>query len=253
MLSSLSLEGKVALVTGATKGLGYGMARGLAQAGADLVVVSRNQDDCERVAAEIEKEGRRALAQATDLRDLSRIDLLVEKVVQEFGSIDILVNNAGAASTGLPEQVTEEEWDFVLDLNLKGAFFTAQRVGKQMIAQRRGKIINVASVFGFVGDTNLVAYCASKGGLLLMTRSLALAWARHNIQVNAVAPGYIETEMNAEALQTEKVFKHIMNKTPAKRLGQVEDVVGAVVFMSSPAADYMTGQSIVVDGGWLAH
>ena len=253
MLSSLSLEGKVALVTGATKGLGYGMAHGLADAGADLVVVSRSQDDCEKVASEITKKGREAFPQSADMRDLSSIDSLVEKTVQQFGRIDILVNNAGTAITKPPQEITEAEWDFVLDLNLKGAFFAAQRIGKQMIKQNSGKIINVASVFGFVGDGNILAYCASKGGLILMTKSLALAWARYNIQVNAVAPGYIETEMNTEVLNRDNVFKHLMNNTPVKRLGKVEDVVGAVVYMSSPASDYMTGQSIVVDGGWLAH
>ncbi len=253
MLSSLSLEGKVAVVTGATKGLGYGIAHGLAAAGADLVIVSRHQKDCEKVASEIEAVGRQALPQASDMRDIASIDLLVEKTINRYGRIDVLVNNAGTAVTRAPEQVTEEEWDAVLDLNLKGAFFTAQRVGQQMIQQQHGKIINVASVFGFVGDGNIVAYCASKGGLILMTKSLALAWARYNIQVNAIAPGYIETEMNTDVLNQEKVFKHLMKNTPAKRLGKVEDVIGAVVYMSSPAADYMTGQSIVVDGGWLAH
>ncbi len=253
MLSSLSVQGKVAVVTGATKGLGYGMAHGLADAGANLVIVSRNQDDCEKVSREIEKKGRQALPKSADMRKLDSIDSLVEEVVRQFGQIDVLVNNAGTAVTKTPEKMTEEDWDFVLDLNLKGAFFTAQRVGSQMIKQKHGKIINVASVFGFVGDGNVVSYCASKGGLILMTKSLAIAWARHNIQVNAIAPGYIETEMNTDVLNQEKVFKHLMNNTPAKRLGQVEDVVGAVVFMSSPASDFMTGESIVVDGGWLAH
>lgn len=252
MLSSLSVQDKVVVVTGATKGLGYGMAHGLADAGANLVIVSRSQDDCEEVALEIEKKGCRVLPKSADMRELDSIDALVDEAVRQFGRIDVLVNNAGTAVTKPPEKMTEEDWDFVLDLNLKGAFFTAQRVGNQMIKQEHGKIINVASVFGFAGDGNVVSYCASKGGLILMTKSLAIAWARHNIQVNAIAPGYVETEMNSDVLNQEKVFKHLMNNTPMKRLGQVEDVVGAVVFMSSPASDFMTGETVVIDGGWLA-
>lgn len=253
MIPSLSLENKVALVTGATKGIGKGIAMGLAQVGADLVIVSRNQQDCERVALEIEEMGRKALPCAADMRNLNSIDNLVDAAVKEYGKIDILINNAGTAVTKPPENMTEEEWDFVLDLNLKGAFFTAQKVGKQMIKQGYGKIINVASIFSYVGDANIVSYCASKGGLLLMTKSLALAWARYNIQVNTVAPGYVETELNSEVLNQEKVFNHLMRNTPARRLGRVDDVVGAVIYLASPASDFMTGQSIVIDGGWTAH
>ncbi len=253
MLADFSLEGRVAMVTGATKGLGLGIARGLAEAGADLVIVSRSQKDCETVAAEMKNKGRFALPCAADLRELSSIQELVKVAVEKFGRIDILINNAGAAVTKPPEDMKEEDWDFVMDLNLKGAFFTAQQVGMQMINQQYGKIINVASIFGFVGDGNVVSYCASKGGLVLITKSLALAWARHNIRVNAIAPGYITTELNKDTLNQEKVFNHLMKNTPAKRLGEVKDVVGATVFLASSASDYMTGQCIVMDGGWLAH
>lgn len=252
VLMKFSLKGKVAIVSGATKGLGYGMSRALAGAGADLVIVSRNKRDCERVAAEIKDMGRLALPVAADIRDLSMIDTIVNETVNHFKKIDILINNAGAAVTKPPEQMDEGEWDHVVDLNLKGAFFMAQRVGKQMIRQKHGKIINVASAFGFIGDGNLVSYCASKGGLLQMTRSLAVAWARYNIQVNAIAPGYIQTDINKKVLAQEKVLNHLLRKIPARRLGAVDDLLGAVVYMSSPASDYMTGQTVVVDGGMIA-
>lgn len=251
--ANLALEGKVALVTGATKGIGYGIAKGLAEAGANLVIVSRNQQQCEKIAGEIMETGRDALAFAADLRQLASIKAMVEAAVAHFGRIDILLNNAGAAVTKPPEAFSEEDWDFVLDLNLKGAFFTAQQVGLQMIKQKQGKIINIASIFGFVGDGNIVSYCASKGGLILMTRALAMAWARYNIQVNALAPGYIVTEMNKETLSQDKVSQHLIRNIPVRKLGEVSDLVGAVVYMSSSASDYMTGQSIVIDGGWIAH
>lgn len=249
----MTLNGKVALVTGATKGLGYGIAKGFAEAGANLIIVSRKQSECEKVADEITAMGREALPYAADLRSLDSIKELVTAAVNRFQRIDILVNNAGAAVTKPPEAFTEEDWDYVLDLNLKGAFFTSQQIGLQMIKQKSGKIINVASIFGFVGDGNIISYCASKGGVIQMTKSFALAWARHNIQVNAIAPGYINTELNRETLNQEKVHQHLMRNTPARRLGEVSDLVGAAVYLASSASDYMTGQSMIIDGGWTAH
>ena len=253
MLTEFLLKDKIAVVTGATKGLGRGMAQGLAGAGANIVIVSRNQHECDAVASELQDQGAVSFAYAADLRDLASIKELVGAVVNHFGRIDILVNNAGVAVTKAPEAVTEEEWNFVMDLNLKGAFFTAQQVGLQMIKQQYGKIINIGSIFGFVGDGNIVSYCVSKGGIIQMTKSLALAWARHNINVNVIAPGYIETELNKETINAEKVFTRLIRNTPLRRLGEVKDIVGAAMFLASAASDYMTGQSIVIDGGWVAH
>jgi NAD(P)-dependent dehydrogenase (short-subunit alcohol dehydrogenase family) len=252
LLTDFMLTDKVAIVTGATKGLGLGIAHGLAEAGAKVVVVSRSQADCNKVAEELRKMGAVSLPYAADLRELDSIKGLVEATLDRFGRIDILINNAGVAITKSPESMTVEEWDFVMDLNLKGAFFAAQQVGLQMIKQQCGKIINIGSIFSFVGDGNIVSYCASKGGLMQMTKSLALAWARYNVSVNAIAPGYITTELNMETLNQEKVLSHLMKNTPARRLGEVKDIVGAAVFLASSASDYMTGQSIVLDGGWLA-
>jgi NAD(P)-dependent dehydrogenase (short-subunit alcohol dehydrogenase family) len=253
VLTEFLLKDKIAIVTGATKGLGRGMAQGLAGAGANVVIVSRNQQECDAVARELQEQGMMSLAYAADLRNLDSIKELVGAVVNHFGRIDILINNAGVAVTKSPEEVTEEEWSFVMDLNLKGAFFTAQQVGLQMIKQQYGKIINIGSIFSFVGDGNVVSYCVSKGGIIQMTKSLALAWARHSINVNVIAPGYIKTELNKETINTEKVFNHLIKNTPLRRLGEVKDIVGAAVFLASAASDYMTGQSIVIDGGWVAH
>jgi len=251
-IPTFDLKGKVAIVSGATKGLGYGMTIGLAQAGADIVVVSRTPGDCEKVAAEIKKMGRKALPAPTDVSSYDAIQKLVDAAVDEFGRIDILVNNAGTAVTRPAENLTEEEWDQVININLKGVFLLAQAVGKQMIKQKGGKIINVSSIFGFVGDKAVLPYLASKGGVLQLTRGLALEWAKYNIQVNAVAPGYVMTPMNEKELSQEKIYNYITGKIPMRRLGKVEEIAGAVVFLASEAANYVTGTAIAVDGGWLA-
>ncbi|MFZ7104565.1 MAG: SDR family NAD(P)-dependent oxidoreductase [Peptococcaceae bacterium] len=246
------LSNKVAIVTGATKGLGYGMALGLAQAGADVVVVSRTPADCRKVAAEIADLGRDPLALPTDVSKPESIENLVNSTLEKYGKIDILVNNAGTAVTQKAEDLTEEDWDRVVDTNLKGVFLLAQAVGKEMIKQNRGKIINIASIFGLVGDKSVLPYLASKGGVLQLTRGLALEWARYNIQVNAVAPGYVMTPMNEKELRDEKVYNYITKKIPMRRLGEIGDIAGAVIYLASDAANYVTGSTIAVDGGWLA-
>ena len=249
---SFDLTGKVAIVTGATKGLGYGMAMGLAQAGADIVVVSRTAKDCEAVAQEIEAMGRRALAAPTDVSNSASIQELVQKTVEKFGKVDILVNNAGTAVTKKAEDLSEEDWDWVLDINLKGVFLLAQEVGKVMIQQKRGKIINISSIFGSVGDKAVLPYLASKGGVNQLTKGLALEWSKHNIQVNAVAPGYVLTPINEKELTQEKVYNYITGKIPMRRLGEAHEIAGAVIYLASEASNYVTGATIAVDGGWLA-
>jgi NAD(P)-dependent dehydrogenase (short-subunit alcohol dehydrogenase family) len=252
VMPSMSLKDKVAIVTGSTKGIGNGIAFGLAQAGANIVVVSRNQDDCNRVAGEIAQLGVQTLPVAADVTKMEAITNLVERTLDKFGRIDILINNAGTALTKRAEEITESDWDRVVDVDLKGVFFCAQAVGKQMIKQKRGKIVNVASMLGLVGDRQVLPYCVSKGGVIQMTKALALEWARYDIQVNSLCPGYVITPMNEADLRNEKISAHITRKIPMRRLGEVEDMVGAAVFLSSEAANYMTGQSIVVDGGWTA-
>lgn len=247
-----NLKGKVALVTGSTKGIGRGIVGSLASAGADVVVVSRNQEDCNRVADEIKRHGNDALPVAADLTDLDAIEKLVEKTVRHYGRIDILVNNAGASLTKRAEEITEADWDRILNIDLKSVFFCAQIAGRQMIAQKSGKIINVASILGLVGDRQVLPYCVAKGGVIQMTKALALEWAKYNIQVNTICPGYVITPMNEADLKDEKIFNHIIRKIPMRRLGDVDDMVGAVNFLASQATNYMTGQSLVIDGGWTA-
>lgn len=246
------LKDKIAIITGSTKGIGRGIIEGMALAGAKVVVVSRSQEDCDRVAAEIRESGGNALSVAADLTDLNAIKDLVEKSIAHYGRIDILVNNAGTAITKKAELLTEADWDHVLNIDLKAVFFTSQAVGHQMISQKSGKIVNVASIMGLVGDRQILPYCVAKGGVIQMTKALSLEWARHNIQVNALCPGYVITPMNEADFRNEKILDHVIGKIPVRRLGQVPDMVGAAVFLASPAADYMTGQNIVVDGGWTA-
>jgi len=246
------LTNKVAIVTGSTKGIGRGIVEALARAGADVVIVSRNQDDCNKVAEKIKEFGHDALPVAADVTNLSAIEELVKKVTVHYGKIDILINNAGSAITKKAEDITEADWDRVLNVDLKGVFFCAQAVGRQMIIQKYGKIINLASILGLVGDRQVLPYCVAKGGVIQMTKALALEWAKHNIQVNAICPGYVITPMNEADLKNEKIYNHIIKKIPMRRLGEISDMVGAAVFMSSNAADYMTGQALVLDGGWTA-
>jgi NAD(P)-dependent dehydrogenase (short-subunit alcohol dehydrogenase family) len=251
-LPTFSLNGKVALVTGSTKGIGYGIALALAQAGADLVIVSRNQADCDRVANEVRSIGRRAIGVATDVTQNDQVQSLVEKTIAEYGRIDILVNNAGTAITKRAEDLTEADFDRVVALDQRAVFFVAQAVGRQMIKQGGGRIINVASILGLVGERQVLPYCVAKGGVIQMTRALALEWAKYNVNVNALCPGYVITPMNEADLKNEKIYNHLIKNIPMRRLGQVEDMVGAAVFLASDAASYMTGQCLVIDGGWTA-
>ncbi|MFY9175426.1 MAG: glucose 1-dehydrogenase [Peptococcia bacterium] len=244
------LTGKVAIVTGATKGLGRGMAEALAQSGANIVVVSRTPKDCENVAKELAELGVQTLAQPCDVTKKESIEELVAKTVEKFGKIDILVNNAGTAVTKPALELTEDDWDWVVNTNMKSIFLLSQAVGKHMAEQKSGKVINIASMFGLVGDKNVLPYLASKGGVVQMTRGLALEWTKYNIQVNAVAPGYVITAINEKEFQEEKVYNYITGKTPMRRIGKVEEVAGIVVYLASEASNFTTGAVYTVDGGW---
>ncbi|MCL5736579.1 MAG: glucose 1-dehydrogenase [Actinobacteria bacterium] len=253
------LHGKVALVTGSTRGIGYGIARSLASQGADLVVTSRSQTDCDAIAEELRSfgapgiRGPRVLPQAADVASRATIERLAEEAISAFGRIDILVNNAGTACTKPAEELTEEDWDLVIDVDLKGVFLTSIAVGRKMIAQRSGKIINIASMLGLVADRQILPYCVAKGGVIQMTRALALEWAKHNIQVNALCPGYVMTAMNEQAMKdNERIRAHILDSTPMRRLATIDELTGAVAFLASDASNYMTGQTLVIDGGWTA-
>jgi len=252
MLEELSLAGKVAIITGSTKGIGRGIAGALARSGADVVVTSRSQADCDAVAEELRRHGGQAIGVRADVTGMADVEQLVQRTVDAFGRIDIFVNNAGTAITKKAEDLTEEDWDRVISVDLKAVFFCAQQAGRQMIKQGGGKIINIASILGLVAEKQVLPYCVAKAGVLQMTKALALEWARYNIQVNAICPGYIVTPMNSAELRQEKVFSHIVSKIPMKRLGEVSDLSGAAVLLTSGASDYMTGQVITIDGGWTA-
>ena len=246
------LAGRVAIVTGASKGLGYGTALALADAGADVVVTSRALERVEPVAAEIRAMGRQALPLALEVRSLDSVEAMVEATLERFGRIDILVNNAGI---NIPEpalEVSEEHWDRVLDTNLKGLFFCAQQVGRAMLRQGQGKIINVGSQMGFVGGKLRAAYCSSKGGVVQLTKALAIEWSPHGVNVNGVAPTFLRTPFTAPMFEDRDFYEEVVGNILFGRLGEVEDVLGAIVFLASPASDLITGHTILVDGGWTA-
>lgn len=251
-MDRFSLKNKVALVTGGNRGLGKGIAFALAQAGADVAIVGRDEEKNKQVVEEIQQLGRKAVSFSVNLSNISEIRNLVDHVVSQFGKIDVLVNNAGVSHTQAALEIEEENWDMVMDLNVKTLFFCSQAVARIMKDQGFGKIINMASVAGAVGDVGISPYTASKAAVINLTRSLALEWARYGIQVNAIGPAYIETDMNRLELSSPKVRDKIIGKTPMKRLGEIDEIAGPVVFLASDASTYMTGETVFVDGGWLA-
>jgi 2-dehydro-3-deoxy-D-gluconate 5-dehydrogenase len=249
-LTSFSLAGKVAIVTGANKGLGQAIALALSTAGADVVGVSRGAAN--ETAAQIETKGGRFLGIEADLGSLEPIDNIISSAIGTFGKIDILVNNAGIIRREDSVAFTEADWDDVMNLNIKSAFFLCQAVGKQMIGQGGGKIINVASMLSFQGGIRVPSYTASKSGLAGITKLLACEWACHGINVNAIAPGYMDTDNTAQLRADETRARDILARIPAGRWGKPADIGGAAVFLASAASDYMNGAIIPVDGGWLA-
>ncbi len=247
------LTGKAALVTGAGRGIGRDIALALAEYGADVAVCSRTPAELDKVRDAIEKLGRRALAVKADVTKIPEIQGLVDKVAGAFGRIDILVNNAGINIPQFAVDVTEEAWDRIMDINLKGLFFCAQAVGKVMIAQKGGKIINISSQTGTVAIPKRAAYCASKGGVNQLTKLLALEWAEHGINVNAVAPTFIETPFTEPMFRDEEFRRFVDENIPMGRVGKPSDVTGAVVYLASSASDLVTGLILLVDGGWTIH
>src|SRR6478736_6060068 len=251
MSHPFDLDGKVALVTGANTGLGQAIAIALAQAGADIAAVGRSAPDDTR--AEVGKAGRRCEWIEANLDDSAGVTAIVDAAVAKFGAIDIVVNNAGTIRRNDALDFTQEDWDAVIGVNLKSAFFLAQAAARWWVAQQRGgKIINIASILSFQGGIRVASYTASKSGLLGITRLLANEWAARGINVNAIAPGYFATN-NTQALRAdEQRNRDILGRIPAARWGRPSDLGGAAVFLSSAASDYVHGTIIPVDGGWLA-
>lgn len=249
------LDDRVAVITGSGSGIGEAAAWALARSGAG-VVITELPDRFERaqaIATGIQREtGRRTLALPLDVTRTDQIEATMERVETELGSIDILVNSAGVNRTKPALEISEDDWDFVLGVNLKGLFFCCQAAGRKMIPRGRGKIVNLASINGVVGFYKRAPYCASKGGVVNLTRELAVEWASSGVNVNAVGPTYTETPLTIPTLSDPETRAEILRRTPMGRIGQVSDIVGAIVFLASPASDLITGQTLLVDGGWTA-
>ncbi|MCJ7787021.1 SDR family oxidoreductase [Patescibacteria group bacterium] len=251
-----SLKNKVALVTGARRGMGRSHALALAKAGAKVVVSDISLEECQKVVDEIKKKKGEALAVKCDVSKKLEVDEMIQKTVKEFGKLDILVNNAGICQFKPFLELTEEDWDRTININLKGYFLCSQAAAKEMIKQKSGgAIVNIASIaMGQVGVgfSTLAHYCASKGGIVAMTETLALELAPYNIRVNAVAPGMIDTPMVAPLEQDQKTMEGTLARIPLHRVGKPEEVSKLVLFLASDESSYMTGSTVVIDGGWLA-
>jgi len=246
------LKGKIALVTGSAQGLGKEIASSLAQNGCSLVLADIAYP--EETAKQIEEIGSRSISVKADISDEAEVKDMVEKAISEYKKVDILVNNAGISqlSYTATEDLPIEEWDKIIAVNLRGTFLCCKHVGKQMIGSGGGSIINISTTAGMTGVPRAPAYCASKAGIILLTKSLALEWVRYNIRVNAIAPHYLETELTKGLRTSEKVYDGLVKQIPMRRFAKPAEVVGTVLFLSSPASSYITGTVIVVDGGFLA-
>jgi len=249
----MKVKNKIAIVTGSGRGIGKSTVLELAKEGAKVVVSDIDIKECQNVCDEIKKIGSDAIAVKCDISKKSDVDAMIKKTMQKFQKIDILINNAGVVLTKPFVEMTEKDWDFVLDINLKGVFLCTNAVVKQMIKQKSGKIISVASIAGEVGFMNTSAYCASKAGIINLTRGLALELSPHNINVNAIAPGVIATKMTEDMLKDKKTKEVLLASTPLGRVGQPEEIGKAVVFLASDDSNFITGHTLVVDGGWLTH
>jgi len=251
-----SLKGKVALITGGRQGMGKSHALLLAKSGAKVVVSDISQEDCEKVVKEIEKSGGEAIAIKCDVSKKTEVDDMVKKTIAKWGKIDILVNNAGICQFKPFLELTEEEWDKTLNINLKGYFLCAQAAAKEMVKQKSGVIVNIASIaMGQVGIgiPYIVHYCASKGGIVAMAEALAAELAPFNIRVNTIAPGGIDTPMAAAAKTDPETLEKSLSRIPMHRFGQPQEVSNAVLFLASDESSYITGATLVVDGGWMAN
>ncbi len=250
--SVMQLDGKVAVVTGGTSGIGLAMSLGLARAGADVVATARRTAQVEETAAAIEALGRKTLRVASDVCDRSSLQTLCAQTLAAFGKIDILINCAGRIKRTPTADVSEEEWNGIIDTNLTGTLRACQIFGNAMLERGYGRIINIASLNSFVALHEVAAYAASKAAVVSLTRSLAVEWSRRGVTVNAIAPGVFRTELNANLLDSTPRGQELLMRTPMGRFGKTEELVGAAIYLASDASSFVTGQTLVVDGGFLA-
>ena len=248
----LSLEGKVAVITGGTSGIGRALSLGLAEAGADVIATARRQQQVDETAVEIEARGRKTLRLASDVCDRTSVEALLAGAVTEFGKVDILINCAGRTKRTPTLNVPEDEWAAILDTNLTGTLRACQIFGKHMLGRGYGRIVNIASLNTFVSLKEVAAYAASKAAVGSLTKSLAVEWSSQGVNVNAIAPGVFRTALNQKLLDESERGKELRMRTPMGRFGRTEELVGAAVFLSSDAAAFITGEILVVDGGFLA-
>lgn len=252
--TSFNLEGKVAIVTGSGSGIGRNIALGLAEAGSDVVITELpgKLDAAHETAEQARSAEKQALVVDLDVTDASSIERMVKQACDTFGRIDILVNNAGVIIRKKAVDVTEAEWDQVMDVNLKGVFFTSQAVAKVMIRQRGGKMINIASINGMIGSAGRSSYTASKAGVMNLTRTLAAEWAEYGINVNAIGPTYLLTPLTEGLFSKDAFIEEYFRRQPIQRIGRPEDLLGTVIYLASAASDMVTGHTVMVDGGWTA-
>jgi NAD(P)-dependent dehydrogenase (short-subunit alcohol dehydrogenase family) len=250
--SRLELNGKIAVVIGGTSGIGLAIAKGMAEAGADVIPTSRRQDQVDAAAQEIESRGKRSLRVSSDVTDRGSLERVLEASIEAFGKVDILVNSAGRTKRAPTIEFTEEDWNNILDTNLTGTLRAAQVFGRHMLERESGSIINIASLSTFVALYEVAAYSASKAAVASLTKSLAIEWGQRGVRVNAIAPGVFRTPLNEKLLDETERGREFLVRTPMKRFGNVDELAGAAIFLASDAASFVNGEVLAVDGGFLA-
>ncbi|MFX1535860.1 MAG: SDR family NAD(P)-dependent oxidoreductase [Promethearchaeota archaeon] len=248
----MSNNDKVAVIFGGSSGIGKAITLGLAENGSIVVPVSRTQSKVNDVVEELKSRGLRCLGLTANVTNKKEVEKVLDTVLEEFGHVNSLINSAGTHLKKKSIEITEEEWDHVLDVNLKGTFFTCQVFGKQMIKQKQGAIVNIASLAAHVALLEITPYCASKGGVVSLTKALAIEWAKYNVRVNCISPGFFRTPLNEKVLAIPERYERIISHTPFHRLGKTSELVGAAIYLTSDASSFVTGTNITVDGGFLA-